>query len=388
MRFLTGGESHGPALLGIIEGLPAGLELNTALIDQMLKRRQQGYGRGGRMAIEKDRIKFLSGIRKGRTLGSPLSLLVENRDWKNWQDVMGTEPGEVEKVVSSPRPGHADLAGGIKYQHRDLRNVLERASARETAMRTAVGAVAAAMLAYFRIEIVSHVVSIGDVDAASLPDNLSPAEIRKQINRSPLFCLDEKADIMMCKLIDLVRKKGDTLGGIFEVIVSGVPVGLGSHVHWDRRLDGRLAAALMSIPGIKGVEIGMGFAAAGNPGSAVHDPINLDQNGQLMRPTNRSGGLEGGISNGETLVLRAAMKPIPTLLKSLPSVDLVTQKNTTATVERSDICAVPAASVVGEAAVAWELAQAFREKFAGDSLLEVKQAFNNYLRLKDSYLGK
>lgn len=386
MRFLTGGESHGPSLVGIIEGLPAGLEFDREFIDRMLARRQQGYGRGGRMTIEKDQVRILSGIRHGKTLGTPLTLLVENRDWENWREIMCVEARTPDETVTKPRPGHADLAGGIKYQHRDLRNVLERASARETAMRTVVGAVAALMLSFFRIDVISYVVSIGDVCAAKMPFIDSLAEIRERTNRSPLFCLDGKAEKLMCKRIDEAREKGDTLGGIFEVAVFGLPVGLGSHVHWDRRLDGSLAAALMSIPGIKGVEIGMGFAAAAKWGSEVHDPIAL-KDGQILRTSNHAGGLEGGISNGENLVLRAAMKPIPTLLQSLPSVDLAERKNTTAAVERSDICAVPAASVVGEAAVAWELARAFREKFAGDSLAELEHSYHHYLQLRDSYMA-
>lgn len=386
LRFLTAGESHGPALTGIIEGLPAGLQLETASINSMLKRRQQGYGRGGRMTIEKDQVKVLSGLRHGKTLGTPLTLVIENRDWENWQDVMGIESGQHLKTIAQPRPGHADLAGGIKYQHRDLRNVLERASARETAIRTAVGAVAAAMLRSFKIEIVCYVVAIGAIHAQKIPGDLTAAALRERINSSVLLCPDAAAEKKMCTHIDEARERGDTLGGVFEVTVSGIPPGLGSHVQWDRRLDSRLTAALMSIPGIKGVEIGLGFAAAGKPGSQVHDPIILGDDGRISRPTNHAGGLEGGISNGEKLVLRAAMKPIPTLLQALPSVDLKEKKNTIAAVERSDVCAVSAASVVGEAVVAWELARVFREKFAGDSMVEVEHSFQSYLHLIKTYL--
>lgn len=390
MRYLSAGESHGPAMIGIIEGLPAGLKVDDEYINYQLSRRQGGYGRGGRMSIERDRVRFLSGLRWGKTLGSPLTMLIENRDWVNWREIMGLKPGKAQegKEVTRPRPGHADLAGGIKYQHRDLRNVLERASARETAMRVAVGAVAALLLKHFNIEVAAFVRAIGGIESHLPPeDNLSAETIRELAGASLLYCLDKEAEKAMIEKIEGAREKGDTLGGIFEVRVFGLPPGLGSYVHPDRRLDGRLAAALMSIPGIKGVEIGMGFAVAEKAGSLVHDPIRLDERGKIFRPTNWAGGLEGGVTNGETLILRAAMKPIPTLLNPLPSVDLATLSPDWAAVERSDICAVPAASVVGEAAVAWEVARTFLEKFSGDSIQEIELSYQNYLELVNKYLG-
>lgn len=358
-------------------------------INGQLARRQGGYGRGGRMSIEKDRVKILSGVRFGKTTGSPLSLIIENRDWLNWQKVISADPGQKtdERMVTSPRPGHADLAGGIKYLHRDLRDVLERASARETAMRVAVGSVASLLLAHFKISSAAHVVAVGDVVAAVQGPELSTGAIREKTAGSLFYCLDGEAERLMRQKVDQAGERGDTLGGVFEVRVEGLPPGLGSHVHWDRRLDGRLAGALMSIPGIKGVEIGLGFAAAAKPGSLVHDAIILDGRNRLARSGNHAGGVEGGISNGQPLVLRAAMKPIPTLRKALLSVDLADGKVKEAAVERSDICAVPAASVVGEAVVAWELAVAFMEKFSGDALAEMEAAMQQYLELVKRYLG-
>ncbi len=388
MRYLTAGESHGPALVGIMEGLPAGLPLDEGFIQQQLTRRQGGYGRGGRMAIEKDRVRFLAGVRFGKTLGSPLAMLIENRDWVNWQEVMSPTPQERQDLqfVDCPRPGHADLAGGLKYGHRDLRNVLERASARETALRVAVGAVARLLLARFQVQVNSFVLSIGDVEA-DRPDSCLPADLlRDRAMSSALYCPDEAASAAMVQAIERARSAGDTLGGTFEIRVDGLPPGLGSYVHPDRRLDGRIAAALMSIPGIKGVEIGLGFEAARRRGSGVHDAIMLDGSKRLYRETNRAGGLEGGMTNGEQLVVRAAMKPIPTLLQALPSVRLGSLEPVRAAVERSDICAVPAASVVGEAAVAWEMARAFSEKFASDSLFELEKSHAQYLRQIDRYL--
>jgi chorismate synthase len=389
MRFLTAGESHGPALAGIIEGLPAGLLIDEKYINRQLARRQGGYGRGNRMTIEKDSVAFLSGIRFGKTTGSPLSMIIENRDWPNWEKTMSlflpAEPGSGK--VTAPRPGHADLPGGIKYLQDDLRSVLERASARETAMRVAVGAVAALFLQHFGIGIASFVAAIGGVEAhPALPAAWDLERINKA--RSPnLYCLDREAEKLMVERIDQAAKEGDTLGGVFEIHVQGAPVGLGSHVHWDRRLDARLAGALISIPGIKGVEIGLGFAAAALNGSEAHDELFLDENERIFRTTNRAGGLEGGITNGETIVLRAAMKPIPTLRKALSSVDLAARSRSPASVERADVCAVPAASVVGEAVVSWELARAFLEKFSGDSLVEVEKAYQNYQDMVGKYLG-
>jgi len=389
MRYLSAGESHGPALVGIIEGLPAGLTIKEDYINQQLVRRQGGYGRGGRMSIEKDRIKILSGVRFGKTTGSPLALLIENKDWLNWQKVMSPDPLDEtgERKVTSPRPGHADLAGGIKYFHRDLRNVLERASARETAMRVAVGSIASLLLAHFHIISAGFVVAVGDVSASPRGSELRASVIKEKTANSLFYCLDGEAEQLMREKIDQARKRGDTLGGVFEVLVEGLPPGIGSHVHWDRRLDGRLAGALMSIPGIKGVEIGLGFSAAGRPGSLVHDAIVLDDHNKISRSANHAGGLEGGITNGQAVILRAAMKPIPTLKKALPSIDLATGKIKDAAVERSDICAVPAASVVGEAVVAWEIAKAFMEKFSGDSMAEVEMAWHNYMELAKRYLG-
>lgn len=400
MRYLSAGESHGPALLGIIEGLPAGLAVDEDYINGQLARRQGGYGRGGRMSLEKDRIKILSGVRFGKTTGSPLSLMIENKDWANWQEVMSVDPRQEteERKLTSPRPGHADLAGGIKYLRRDLRDVLERASARETALRTAVGAVAALLLANFGISVAAHVLAVGDVwvsvqalarsAGANSAGANSAGTIREKTAGSLFYCLDAEAERLMREKVDEAGARGDTLGGVFEVMVEGLPPGLGSHVHWDRRLDGRLAGALMSIPGIKGVEIGLGFAAAAKPGSQVHDAITLDGEGRLCRSGNNAGGLEGGISNGQPLLLRAAMKPIPTLQRPLLSVDLADRKVKDAAVERGDICAVPAAAVVGEAVVAWEVALAFMEKFPGDTLTEMTVAWQHYLELVKDYLGE
>jgi chorismate synthase len=380
MRYLSAGESHGPCLTAIIEGLPSGLKVNKVAIDQQLERRQGGYGRGGRMAIEKDRVEILSGLRFSQTIGSPLTLQIKNRDWENWQELMAAEgdtPSGAE-MLTLPRPGHADLAGGLKYGHHDLRLVLERSSARETAIRVAVGSVGRILLEHFGLSIYSHVVSIGaassSVGSSELPG------LAEQVEKSPVRCADLAAEVKMLQEIDQARQDGDTVGGVIELMVTGVPPGLGSHVQWDRRLDGRLAGALMSIQAIKGVAVGAGFEAASMRGSALHDPIVFEKGKGITRPSNRAGGLEGGITNGQPLVLRLAMKPIPTLLKPLPSVDWETGAKASGAVERSDVCAVPAAAVVAEAVAAWELAVAFREKFAGDSLAEVKAAFDHYLK--------
>lgn len=386
MRYLSSGESHGPCLTAVIEGLPAGLCLTAAEINSDLARRQQGYGRGGRMNIERDRVEVLSGLRFNRTLGSPLTLKISNRDWENWCRKMAVE-GEAPAgagILTRPRPGHADLAGGAKYNQRDLRNILERSSARETAIRVAVGSVARILLQQFGMAVYSRVLSIGPVQAAQGADG--QPWLASQIERSPVRCADTCAERAMMEAIDRARREGDTLGGTFEVTVTGVPLGLGSHVHWDRRLDGRLARAVMSIQGIKGVELGEGFAVAGKPGSQVHDPIIHDPLTGVTRPSNRAGGLEGGITNGQPIVLRAAMKPIPTLTSPLPSVDLSTGEAVPAAAERSDVCAVPAASIVAEAAVAWELAVAFREKFSGDYLEEVEAGFKFYQEHVHRYL--
>lgn len=379
LRYLTAGESHGPALTAIVEGLPAGLPLTTDYINTQLARRQGGYGRGGRMKIENDTARLLSGVRGGITLGSPVSMLIENKDWANWSAMMSPEAGAKldEKLVSRPRPGHADLAGALKYQHGDIRNVLERSSARETAARVAVGSLARRLIDELGIKIVGQVLQIGDLTASV--DDIGPAELQVRLQGSKLLCADSTVEPFMVKLIDRARASGDTLGGIFEIRVSGVPAGLGSYVQWDRKLDGRLAAALMSIQAVKGVEVGQGFPAASRFGSQVQDEIFYEKNRGFYRNTNHAGGIEGGVTNGETLVVRAAMKPIPTLNQPLCSVDLATKKPAPASIERSDTCAVPAACVIGEAVMAWELAQACLEKFGGDSLAELKSNWERYL---------
>ena len=377
LRFLTAGESHGPSLTAIIEGIPAGLELSPEDINKQLERRQKGYGRGERMSIETDRVRITGGIRGGKTLGSPISLLIQNKDWENWEAVMaaGNEARLDVRRVTQPRPGHADLPGGIKYRHGDLRNVLERASARETAARVAVGSVARVFLEALGILIGSHVISIGSVsyDSSEVSfSDLASAEM------SPVMCIDSEKTGEMVLEIEKAKREGDSLGGVFEVLGDNVPSGLGSYVHWDRRLDGRLTMAVMSIPGIKGVEVGGGFAAASLPGSKVHDAIYYNDDCGYYRKTNNAGGLEGGITNGETVVLRAAMKPIPTLVNSLSSVDIETKMPVRAAVERSDVCAVFSAAVTGEAMVAFVLAQAVLEKFGGDYMEEVFEDVARY----------
>lgn len=386
-RFVTAGESHGPALTAIVEGVPAGLPLQAAFIDTDLQRRQGGYGRGGRMRIESDRAEILAGVRHGETLGSPIALQVRNRDWANWSRIMSAEPleelseDEALRRVHLPRPGHADLVGVLKYGRDDARDVLERASARETTVRVAAGAVARRLLEELGIAIGSHVVMLGGVQAELTPE--LPDPLNAAVDASPVRCLDPEAEGRMIDAIDDAKRAGDTLGGVFEVVARGLPVGLGSHVSWDRKLDGRLAAALMSIQAIKGVEIGLGFEAAARPGSRVHDAIVADPNGIRAagygRTSNRAGGLEGGISTGLPLVVRAAMKPISTLMQPLQTVDLRTRERGEAVRERSDVCAVPAAAVVGEAMVAIVLADAVLEKFGGDSLAEVQRNLAGYL---------
>ncbi|HHZ17424.1 MAG TPA: chorismate synthase [Peptococcaceae bacterium] len=382
LRFLTAGESHGRALLAVIEGLPAGLKLDFERINALLKRRQGGYGRGQRMALEEDRVEFLSGVRGGKTLGSPLAMAIYNRDWENWQEIMASGPEAIltERMVSRPRPGHADLAGGLKYRQRDMRNILERASARETAVRVAVGAIAEELLGALNIRVEGQVMAIGGVQAVAEERIWGPA-----LFATPLYCPDPDATEAMLRLIDESREKGDSLGGVIRIVAEGLPVGLGSHVQWDRRLDGRLAQAVMSIPAIKGVEIGAGFVAGALPGSAVHDEISYDvDKKRFHHRTNHAGGLEGGMTNGELLVLRAVMKPIPTLRRPLASVDLESKEASAAVVERSDVCAVPAAAVVGEAVTAWVLAEAVVGKFGGDHLEELLLNYHHYL----DYLSK
>ena len=378
-KFTTAGESHGKALIAIVEGVPAGLTIDTANIDHELWRRQQGYGRGGRMKIEKDTVEILSGVRHGKALGSPISLQIVNDDFVHWQDVMSVDVPTAEsknpRTVSRPRPGHADLAGGQKYGARDLRDILERASARETAARVACGAIAKQLLADFGIEVRSHVIKLGHIQAVPLWrewDNIVslPAEIN-------LNCTDELAEKEMVKLIDEAKRDGDTLGGIFEVVAKGLPVGLGAHTSWDEKLDGRIARAVMSIHAVKAVEIGEGVANAGRPGSQVHDEIFHDGE-RFTRKTNRAGGLEGGITNGEELRVRGYLKPISTLRKPLASVDIDTKKEDLAAFERSDVTAVPAAGVIGEAMIAIVIANEMREKFGGDSIDEMKRNYSGY----------
>jgi chorismate synthase len=381
LRFLTAGESHGRALTGILEGLPAGLELSTGDIDGELARRQGGHGRGGRMKIESDRAEILAGVRWGLTLGSPITLAIENRDWENWQEGMSAEAGHggAIKPVTRPRPGHADLAGALKYGHRDIRNVLERSSARETAMRVALGAAAKKFLSEFGVSLGSHVTAIGPVGASTEGDL---AELFKAAEVSPVRCPDRAASEEMVRLIDRAGEEGDSLGGVFEVFALGVPPGLGSHVHWDRRLDGRLAQALMSIQAVKGVEAGLGFEAARRFGSKAMDEIVPAGKGSAVpftRKSNNAGGIEGGMSNGMPIVLRAAMKPIPTLKRPLKSVDIETGKAVEAAYERSDVCAAPAAAVIAEAMAALVLAGAFLEKFGGDSMEETGRNHASYM---------
>ena len=375
-RFLTAGESHGQGLVAIIEGVPAGLTLDEDYIARDLARRQKGYGRGGRMAIEEDRAEIASGVRHGVTMGSPIALLILNRDWENWKQVMSVIPVEQEvEPVTRLRPGHADLAGTMKYNLDDVRPILERASARETASRVAVGAVARKLLAEFDIEIHSHTVCIGGHWAKQV-EKVDWSKVGK----SPVCCADSKAEKAMLSTIDEAKKSGDSLGGVFEVVASGVPIGLGSHVHWDRRLNGRIAQALMSINAIKGVEIGAGFHEASLPGSQVQDIIELGAKRTWRHATNRTGGIEGGMSNGEPVIVRAAVKPIPTMSTPLPSVDLRTGEKVEAHFERSDVCVVPAAGVIGEAMLAIVLAEAVLEKFGGDHIDETLRNYRGYLK--------
>jgi chorismate synthase len=372
LRFLTAGESHGPGVVILVEGLPAGLPIERAAIDAELKRRQGGYGRGGRMAIEADQVEILAGVRHGKTLGSPVTLLIRNRDHANWQDVMSPEAQGPEarsrRALKSPRPGHADLAGALKYRTHDLRNVLERASARETAGRVAAGSLARALLRAAGIDVRSHVLRIGP--AGVPPGPPLPFETLAAAEGSPVRCVDPEAGARMIAAIDAAKRNGDTVGGIFEVVARGVPAGLGSFSEWDRRLDGRIAQALASIPAVKAVAIGAGFEAGETPGSLFHDEIFFDPERGLHRGSNRAGGIEGGVSNGSELRALAIVKPIPTLLHPLRSVDLRTKEATQASIERSDTCVVPAAGVVGEAMLGLVLAEALLEKHGGDSLEE------------------
>ncbi|MBA4371750.1 MAG: chorismate synthase [Thermodesulfovibrio sp.] len=396
LKFITSGESHGRGLTGIIEGIPSGLGLSAEDIDIDLRRRQGGHGRGGRMKIETDHAEILSGVRWGRTIGSPVCLVIENRDWKNWSEGMSAEAryqGSI-KPVTKPRPGHADLSGALKYNHTDVRNILERSSARETAMRVGLGAIAKKFLLEFGASVGSYVVQIGSQKAAASSQQATEDRLMKQFRaaeKSSVRCPDATASKKMVALIDKAMKEGNSLGGIFEVFVTGLPVGLGSHIQWDRKLDGRLAQAVMSIQAIKGVEVGLGFEMGRRPGSQVMDEIFYKGSGDkgqgasaettgFYRKTNNAGGIEGGMTNGMPVLIRAVMKPIPTLKKALQSVDLGTKKPFAAAYERSDTCAVPAAAVVAEAMTALIIADAFLEKFGGDSIKETMRNYELYLK--------
>ena len=423
LRFTTAGESHGPALVSILEGMPAGLPVEAADVNVELARRQQGYGRGRRMQIEKDAVEFLSGVRAGETIGSPIAMLIHNRDWKNWQEIMDASQTEEElgagsglpsgasisesasrqghpasraprraprkRAVTRVRPGHADLSGLLKYDREDARDILERASARETTARVAAAAICKRLLSEFGVTIGSHVISLGGIDAKP-PESL-PADINAAADASPLRTLDPEAEQAMIAKIDVTKREGNTLGGICEVICEGLPVGLGSHVSWDRKLDGRLAGALMSIPAVKAVEIGIGFEASRRSGAEVHDEIDPQPNralaGNVRRRSNRAGGLEGGITNGEPLVLHVGMKPISTLMRPLATIDVTTGQPAAAVAERSDVTAVPAMGVIAEAMAALVLAQAFLEKFGGDSLVETRRNYDGYLSYLQSRIG-
>jgi chorismate synthase len=380
IRFLTAGESHGKGTIVILDGFPAGLLISAEDINVELARRQKGYGRGGRMLIETDQVEILSGIRKGITLGSPITLFVKNKDYENWEKIMTPDAikGSFGNPLQRPRPGHADLSGGIKYNHRDLRNILERASARETTVRVAAGAVAKKFLGDFNILVQSYVSQLGS--SFSKKKLTSYNDLNELADKSPVRMLERKAEKKAISLIDLAKKRGDTLGGIFEVIVTGVPVGLGSHVQWDRKLDGRLAQSLMSMQAIKGVEIGKGFSNAVQLGSKVHDEIAYQSKKGFYHLTNRAGGIEGGMSNGEPIVVRVAKKPIATLKKPLRSVDIETKREIRAAYERSDVCALPAASMIGENICAWVIADAFLEKMGGDFMDEIQRRYQLYLK--------
>lgn len=394
LRFTTAGESHGPALVCTLEGMVAGLPLDAEVVNRELARRQQGYGRGRRMQIERDEIELLSGVRAGETLGSPIAMLIRNRDWKNWVDVMDPavrpdEEGPRRRAVTRVRPGHADLTGMLKYDRSDARDILERASARETTARVAAGAICRRFLAEFGVRIGSHVTHLGGIDARR-PDPM-PGDLNAAADASAVRMLDPEAEARVVARIDEIKRAGNTLGGICEVVTEELPVGLGSHVSWDRKLDGRLAGALMSIPAVKGVEIGMGFECARVTGAEVHDEIERapgrPKAGNVRRRTNRAGGTEGGMTTGEPLVIRVAMKPISTLMRPLGTVDVATGDAAAATAERSDVTAVPAMGVIAEAMVAFVLAQAWLEKFGGDSLSETCHNYESYLIRVTERLG-
>ena len=406
LRFTTAGESHGQALVSILEGMPAGLPLLAQDVYVELARRQQGYGRGRRMQIERDAVEFLAGVRAGETIGSPIAMLIQNRDWKNWQEIMSPAPDPVpaeataddvgdgaprlrKRAVTRVRPGHADLTGLLKYDRDDARDILERASARETTARVAAAAICKRFLKEFGVCVASHLVHLGGIDAAR-PGEM-PADINAAADESPLRTLDRAAEERMIAYIDEVKRAGNTLGGVCEVVADGLPVGLGSHVSWDRKLDGRIGAAIMSIPAVKGVEIGMGFQAARVTGAEVHDEIvpmaKSPRTGNVRRRSNRAGGLEGGMTTGEPLVVRVAMKPISTLMRPLGTVDVATGEAAAAVAERSDVTAVPAMGVIAEAMIAYVLADAFLEKFGGDSIGETRRNYESYLSHVASRIG-
>ena len=399
LRYITSGESHGRALVCTIDGMPSNLSISENDIGKDLARRQKGHGRGGRMKIETDSAQILSGVRHGLTLGSPIALLIENRDWANWEEIMNPESKYAKRAakrekgaaVTRPRPGHADLSGALKYGHRDMRNVLERSSARETAARVAVGAVARKFLSEFGIQVGSYVMEIGGIKSQT--DNKNLSSLLKTAENSSVRCADKKAEQKIIDKIDKAMKEGDTLGGVFEVVVTGVPAGLGSYSQWDRRLNAKLAYSLMSIQAIKGVEVGLGFGVSKTPGSGVMDeiyysakaPRNAPAAGGFYRKTNNAGGIEGGMSTGMPIVVRAAMKPIPTLRSPLSSVDINTKKKFKAAYERSDVCAVPAASVIGEAVTAIAIADSFLDKFGGDSMEEIKRNYKGYIKQLEKF---
>jgi chorismate synthase len=386
LRFFTAGESHGPCLTAIVEGCPAGFAIDVAAVNHDLWRRQQGHGRGGRMAIEKDEVTIRSGIRWGETLGSPITLVVENRDWRNWQKKMSADPADRDPriAVTRPRPGHADLTGALKYHHDDVRNVLERASARETTARVAVGALCKQLLSPFGVKVLGWVAEIGGIAADHSP--LSPQEIFERAEASPVRVADQNAEGEIIAAIDERKKLGDTLGGVVEVVAVGLPPGLGSYAHYDRKIDGRLGGALLSLQSAKGVEIGLGFEMARRPGSGVHDEIFLDEASKaFVRRSNNAGGTEGGMTSGAPLSVRIAFKPLSTLMSPLHSVDLRAKTEAVAAIERSDVCAIPAAAVIAESVVAFEVARAFLEKFGGDSLVEIRRNYEGYLEQVRTY---
>jgi chorismate synthase len=386
LRFFTAGESHGPCLTAILEGCPAGFAIDASALNRDLWRRQQGHGRGGRMAIEKDEVTLCSGIRWGETLGSPVTLVVENRDWKNWQKKMSADPADRDPrlAVTRPRPGHADLTGVLKYNHDDVRNVLERASARETTARVAVGAFCKQLIAPFGVSVFGWVAEIGGIAADH--SRLSPQEIFERAEASTVRVADRVAEEKIVAAIDEAKKRGDTLGGVAEVVAVGLPPGLGSYAHYDRKIDGRLGGALLSLQSAKGVEVGLGFEMARRPGSGVHDEIFLDEASKaFVRRSNNAGGTEGGMTSGAPLTVRVAFKPLSTLMSPLHSVDVRSKTEAVAAIERSDVCAIPAAAVIAECVVAFELARAFLEKFGGDSLVEIRRNYEGYLEQVRAY---